>query len=103
MSERVMKSTEQLGHAIRAAGLDADERIYGPDPTPAQKAYGALWREVNDSSPLIREARLQLRDSLSHDERRAGVAWAITVFGPVSDSEAIAADMRAGVFPQRST
>jgi hypothetical protein len=68
----------------------------------AQKAYGVLWREVNDTSPLIREARMQLRDSLTQEERRVGIAWAIEAFGPVTDMEAIAADMRAGVFPQRS-
>jgi hypothetical protein len=96
-----MSSTEQLGVAIRKAGLDADERIYGAEPTPAQKAYGALWREVHDT-PLVREARLQLRDSLTQEERRTGIAWALEAFGPVSTSEMIAADMRAGIFPQRS-
>jgi hypothetical protein len=72
------------------------------EPTAAQKAYGVHWREVNDTSPLIREARMQLRDSLTQEERRIGIAWAIKAFGPVTDMEAIAADMRAGVFPQRS-
>lgn len=70
--------------------------------SPAQKAYGALWRELGVTSPLIKEARLQLRDSLTRDERRAAVAWSIEAFGPVSVSEAIAADIQAGTFPEKS-
>jgi hypothetical protein len=72
------------------------------EPTPAQKAYGALWRHMGESSPMIREARAQLRDSLTHEERRAAVAWANEAFGSVTDREAIALDIQAGTFPQRS-
>jgi hypothetical protein len=72
------------------------------EPTVVQKAYGALWRHMGETSPMIREARRHLRDSLSHEERRVAVAWAIEAFGPVTDHEAIALDIQAGTFPQRS-
>lgn len=74
-----------------------------PAMTPAQKAYGTLWRELSVTSQLIRIARLQLRDGLTLEERRAAVAWSIETYGPVTDSEAIAADIQAGVFPEKST
>ena len=66
------------------------------------RAYGALWRDLSPSTPCSRSARELLRDSLSKAERREGVAWAISEFGPMSDREALSLDMRAGVFPEKS-
>ena len=66
-----------------------------------QKAYGLLWRTVTDSL-IVNEARKELFGILSKDERRAGIAWAIEVHGPITTHEMIAADMRAGVFPEKS-
>lgn len=68
----------------------------------AQRAYGILWRDPHGSM-FSRGARKELFDALSHEERRAGIAWAMEAFGPMTDSEMIAADMRVGVFPKKST
>ena len=67
----------------------------------AQRAYGILWREPHPSM-FSRSSRKVLFDALSWEERRAGIAWAMDAFGPMSDSEMIAADMRVGVFPKKS-
>lgn len=56
------------------------------EPTPAQKAYGMLWLDQS-TSQLVHGARHQLRDSLSPEERRAGVKWACEAFGPVTTSQ----------------
>jgi hemolysin-activating ACP:hemolysin acyltransferase len=68
----------------------------------AMRAYGILWR---DGSPSLfsKSARNELFENLTHEERRAGIAWAMDSFGPMSDSEMISADIRAGVFPNKST
>lgn len=68
----------------------------------AQRAYGLLWRDTSESM-FSRGARRELLAVLSHEERRAGIAWAMEMFGPMTNSEMIAADIRAGVFPQKST
>ncbi len=68
----------------------------------AQRAYGILWRECS-TSVHAKAARKELFDALSHEERRAGIAWAMEAFGPMSDAEMIAADIRVGVFPEKST
>lgn len=68
----------------------------------AQRAYGILWREAT-TSVHAKAARKELFNSLSHEERRAGIAWAMEAFGPMSDGEMIAADIRVGVFPLMST
>jgi hypothetical protein len=68
----------------------------------AQRAYGILWRDPS-SSIHSKAARKELFDALSHEERRAGIAWAMDLFGPMSDREMMMADMRVGVFPNRST
>jgi hemolysin-activating ACP:hemolysin acyltransferase len=68
----------------------------------AQRAYGILWRDPS-TSMFSRAARSELFKALSHEERRAGIAWAIEIFGPMTGSEMIAADMRVGIFPQKST
>lgn len=44
--------------------------------TPAQKAYGLLWREMRVSDkPYVREARRTLLASLSHSEQYDAIAW----------------------------
>ena len=68
----------------------------------AQRAYGMLWRDTSNSV-LSRGARKELFDVLTHEERRAGIAYAMEMFGPMSDNEIIAADIRIGVFPNKST
>lgn len=68
----------------------------------AQRAYGILWREPT-TSIYAKAARKELFNALSHEDRRAGIAWAMEAFGPMSDAEMIAADIRVGVFPQMST
>lgn len=68
----------------------------------AQRAYGILWRDPS-TSMFSRAARSELFMALSHEERRAGIAWAIEMFGPMTESEMIAADIRVGIFPQKST
>lgn len=72
-----------------------------PALTAAQKAYALLWRTVS-SEWQIHAARIELRDSLTGEERRAAIQWVVAEFGPMSTNEVIAADMQAGVFPQRS-
>lgn len=57
------------------------------EPTAAQKAYGCLWRDLRSDSLFVKEARHQLRDALTQEERRAGVQWALETFGEVSDKE----------------
>jgi hypothetical protein len=66
----------------------------------AAKAYGTLWRSTARNA-YVYETRRLLKEGLSADERRLGVAWAIEVYGPMSISELIAADIRAGEFPDR--
>ena len=68
----------------------------------AQRAYGILWRECT-TSLYAKAARKELFDSLSHEERRVGIAWAMDIFGPMTDAEMIAADIRVGAFPNKST
>jgi hypothetical protein len=68
----------------------------------AQRAYGLLWRDPAPSM-FSRDARQQLFGALSHEERRAGTAWAMEHYGPMTQNEMIAADMRVGVFPEKST
>lgn len=70
----------------------------------ATRAYGALWRDIQTSpSSLSREGRALLREAIDIKHRRIGVEWAQMMFGRASAREAIAADMRDGVFPERST
>jgi hypothetical protein len=68
----------------------------------AQRAYGILWRDPS-TSMFSRAARSELFMALSHEERRAGIAWAMEMFGPMTVGEMIAADIEVGVFPQKST
>jgi hypothetical protein len=55
--------------------------------TAAQKAYGCLWRDMRSDSLFVKEARHQLRDALTLDERRAAVQWAFETFGEPTDVE----------------
>lgn len=63
-------------------------------------AYGCLWRCLSDSR-LVKTARHALRSSLSKEEQKAGIAWVIENYGPVTISDLIAADIRCGIFPER--
>lgn len=71
------------------------------DLTPGQIAYGCLWRYATDCH-AVNSARASLRDSLSTEEAKAGIAWAIKQWGPMSTRELIAADIRGGWFPEKS-
>jgi hypothetical protein len=66
------------------------------------KAYGLLWRSGNPDF-FAGRARTVLLEHLTKDEQREGIAWVINTFGEMSTSELIAADIRAGVFPSKST
>jgi hypothetical protein len=68
----------------------------------ASRAYGMLWRDPSGSA-LSRGARKELFDALSPEERRDGITYAVEMFGPMTDAEMIAADIRVGVFPNKST
>lgn len=69
--------------------------------TPTQVAYALLWRSMTDCA-LAHRARCELLNALSKDEQREAITWVVEAFGPMQTRELIAADMRAGVFPQRS-
>lgn len=68
----------------------------------AQRAYGILWRDSSNSM-FSHNARRELFDALTHEERRAGIAWAMEMYGPMSENEMISADIRVGMFPRKST
>ena len=68
----------------------------------AQRAYGILWRDPATTT-FSSCARRALFEALSHEERRAGITWAMEMFGPMTANEMIAADIRVGVFPNKST
>lgn len=69
--------------------------------TTAQMAYALLWgSQCHDN--WSRGARQALLDGLTKDERRDAIGWLIESYGPISDGEMIAADIRLGTFPQRS-
>jgi hypothetical protein len=57
----------------------------------AQRAYGILWREPGPSI-FARDARRQLLEALTPEERRAGACWAMDKYRPPSTGEMIAAD-----------
>ena len=69
--------------------------------TPAQQAYALLWRSSTED-PFAKRARAALLPSLTREERHAAVQWVLKEYGGMSTNELIAADMRAGVFPERS-
>lgn len=69
--------------------------------TPVQVAYALLWRSPTDCA-LAHRARRELLNSLTKDEQREATAWVVEAFGPMQTKELIAADIRAGVFPQKS-
>lgn len=94
-------------HATTALHFDRKENLFSSwnerkAKDAAQRAYGILWRECT-TSLHAKAARKELFDSLSHEERRTGIAWAMDIFGPMSDAEMIAADIRVGTFPNMST
>lgn len=69
--------------------------------SPVQVAYALLWRTHTDDA-LVHRARKELLNALSKDEQRQAVKWVVEAFGPMQTKELIAADIRAGVFPQKS-
>ena len=69
--------------------------------TATQRAYALLWRCKSDDR-LVNQARRELLDAMTRDEQREAVTWVVEEFGPMQTKELIAADMRAGVFPQKS-
>lgn len=71
------------------------------EPSFEAIAYGLLWRSLSDSS-LVKTARHALRSSLSKEEQKAGIAWVVENHGPVTTADMIAADIRCGIFPERS-
>ncbi len=64
-------------------------------------AYGFLWRSLSDNS-LVKTARHALRSALSKEEQKAGIAWVVENHGPMTTADLIAADIRCGIFPERS-
>lgn len=70
------------------------------DATPTERAYGRLWRCMTPD-PAIHAARRDLHEALDYDGRRRGIAWVLSVTGPVTDRELIAIDIRDGAFPQK--
>lgn len=93
---------------VDCPGEQRSELIAAMFPTPldsaaaAQRAYGLLWRDPAPSL-FARDARKQLFSALSHEERRAGIAWVTEHYGPMATNEMIADDIRVGVFPEKST
>lgn len=75
-------SSENPLNADEQALIDAAwDRHKNTKPlTPAQIAYARLWRSMSDCL-LVKEARITLRDSLTHEERRAAIAWLIAAWG----------------------
>jgi len=94
---------EQPLNAHDQALIDADwEKHKAVKPlTPTQLAYALLWRSKSDCR-FVNQARRELLATLTLDEQRAAVKWVIEANGPMQANELIAADIRAGVFPQRS-
>ena len=54
-----------------------------------QRSYGMLWRDMAHPSPLVKSAREHLRDTLDERQKFEGVAWATTMYGPVTDGEVL--------------
>jgi hypothetical protein len=69
--------------------------------TPVQVAYALLWRTHTDDA-FVHRARCELLNTLTKDEQREAIKWVVEAYGPMHTRELIAADIRAGVFPQRS-
>lgn len=96
-------SNEQPLNAHDQALIDAGwEKHAAAKPiTPAQTAYALLWRSKSGDS-FVNKARAALLATLTREEQREAIAWILAAFGPMQTNELIAADMRVGVFPQRS-
>ena len=91
---------EQLG-ALGAKRPEIPAGMFERQVTPAQRAYGLLWRTFTDL-PFVHMARRELFEALSKEERYAGIAWAIDKYGTMPTQQMIAADMQIGQFPERS-
>lgn len=66
-----------------------------------EHAYGLLWLELSPL-PLVKQARHALFAALSLQQRKNGIAWAVETYGPITNQQIIAADIRDGIFPNRS-
>lgn len=71
------------------------------DITPTQKAYALLWRSMSPDQ-YVQRARKELLASMTKDEQRDAIGWLVGEVEPVSDSEMLACDIGAGIFPRRS-
>jgi hypothetical protein len=65
------------------------------DLAPAVKAYGLLWRSAAKDHHVF-EARHLLLNSLTPEQRKAGITWARATYGPMTDAEVMSADIRCG-------
>jgi hypothetical protein len=77
------------------------EGLYNLSRMELANVYGLLWLSVSTDN-LVKVARKRLLDALSKDERKKGIEHALHSFGPVTDADMIAADIRIGIFPERS-
>lgn len=80
---------------------ETDAEILADNISSAQMAYALLWRSKSEDA-LVNCARKVLLGSLDYEQQREAIAWVLTMVGPMTNSEMIAADIRADVFPRRS-
>ena len=75
----------------------SDVRHHGSPPSELAKAYGCLWRSSGSLTPQVSEARRLLREMLTRDEQRAGIAWAFERFGQFTDGEILRMGIENGL------
>ena len=56
-------------------------------PTPAEMAYGVLWRMDKEPSDASRKARELLLKEIGKAGQRRGIMWAGEIFGEVTEAE----------------
>lgn len=97
----------RLGARVKTYRHPGGYDVVLTSPAPSERlpfhimAYGLLWRSPAQDQNVL-EARKCLLNTLTVDERREGVKWVMETFGLMSTSELIAADIRTGIFPQKS-
>ena len=61
-------------------------------PTALEIAYGCLWRTISDVQQ-VNNARREIGDILTKEQKRRGVAWAVKNLPAVSDAEIMEIDL----------
>lgn len=56
-------------------------------PTPAEMAYGVLWRMDKEPTDATRKARKLLLDEIGKDGQKRGAMWSREIFGEVTEAE----------------